>query len=100
MTVSYGWSHNSAQNDIEVELLVNTASITAAPSGLIHKQEPKDSAGTSGATGTNQIYTFTKTFTQVFADGATPSFDLNYRSEIAGVESSLWDAQIILERII
>lgn len=100
VTVSYGWSHNSAQNDIEVELLVNTASITAAPSGLIHKQEPKDSAGTSGATGTNQIYTFTKTFTQVFADGATPSFDLNYRSEIAGVESSLWDAQIILERII
>ena len=85
--VSYGWNHDSGTNDFEGRILNNGAQL-----GELHKQEPKDAAG-GDPTGTTQRYYCHREIFVTLAAGAR-TFDLEYRTDSAGVESSIWEASI------
>ena len=90
LTVSYGWNHDNQNNDFEGEIRQNGSRI-----GELHKQEPKDSAG-GGSTGTTQRYYMTRRRELVLTAG-NYSFDVRYRTDSNGNESSIWEAMITLE---
>ncbi len=96
--VSYSWNHNATQNDFEARFLFDGAAVGQNGSGLIHKAEPKDSAGNFSGTGSSQQYTFTQAF-YVTVTAGVKSVALDYRSDVNGVASSIWDASIEIIRV-
>lgn len=89
--VSYGWNHDATNNDFEGRILNNGAQL-----GELHKQEPKDSAGTD-PTGTTQRHYVHREYFVNFPAGAR-TLDLEYRTDSGGVESSIWEASLELWR--
>lgn len=90
--VSYQWNHDNAGNDFEAEVQVN------AVQAFLHKQEPKDSAGTFGSTGTSQQYLAGHAWNEVLTAGIH-TIELNYRTDSGGDESSIWNARIEFWRV-
>jgi len=90
--VAYGWNHDAQGNDFEARVQLDAADI-----GEIHKQEPKDSAGAFGATGTSQRHLASRTHYLVLDGDHTITLD--FRTDVAGTESSIWDATIELWRV-
>ena len=80
-------------SDFEAEFLEDSS-----PMGEIHKQEPKDSAGTFGTTGTSQRHVAHKVFFTTLTAGVH-TFELNYRTDNGGDESSIWDAVVEIWRV-
>lgn len=93
--VSYGWNHDSQQDDFEARLTFNGGQI-----GELHKQEPKDSQG-ADPTGTTQRHYVTRQyfFTLGSSLAAGQTFNLDYRTSAGGNESSIWEAVSIIKRI-
>lgn len=91
--VSYMWNHNATSNDFEAQVVQNGSTQI-----YFHKQEPKDSSGLFGATGTSQRYVATKILYLDLAAGAY-SFDLEFRTDRGGVASSIWDTNMSLFRV-
>lgn len=89
----YSWNHNATDTDFEAQFLED-----ASPMGEIHKQEPKDSGGTFGTTGTSQRHVASKVFYPTLTLGVH-TFELDYRTDSAGDESSIWDAVIEIWRV-
>lgn len=98
ITINYNWNYNNTGASFEAEFLLDGSTIDSG-SGLIHKQEPKDSTGSLGSTGTDQRHSFTKIFYQTFGTETTHTIDLNYRSSNAGSDASIWDAVIEIIRV-
>lgn len=95
----YGWNHDNAGNDFEGRLTVG-GTILGDPfgNGVTHKQEPKDVAGGGGGSGTSQQHGFAGTYELVVAGGAT-SVVLDYRTDAAGVNSTIWSCFVDFKRI-
>lgn len=91
LTVSYGWNHDNTGDDFEARIMQNAAQL-----GELHKQEPQDSAG-GGGTGTTQRFYVTRRIVLPSLSGIQ-TFDLDYRTDAAGQESSIWEATIELEQ--
>ena len=91
LVVTYGWNHDANGNDFEGRILNN-----GAQEGELHKQEPKDSAG-GDPTGTTQRYYVHREIFLTLAAGAR-TFDLEYRTDSGGAESSIWEASMELIR--
>lgn len=89
---SFGWNHNSSEADFEARLQDNNFNV-----GEIHKQEPKDAAGSFGSTGTSQRYYATRVRYLVLSGVHT--FDLDYRTDNSERASSIWEASISLWRV-
>lgn len=87
LEVSYGWNHDDDKSDFEARVMENDVQI-----GLTHRQEPKDG-------GANQGYYTTRSFHRVLA-AASYHFDLEYRSDSNGDESSIWDAYMRIWRMV
>jgi hypothetical protein len=88
LLVSYGWNLDSVGVDFEARVMLDGTQM-----GEPHVQEPKDNAGTFGATGTDQRHYVSRMF-NVSLDGAQ-QIDLDWRSSSAGVEASMWDVVIV-----
>ena len=88
ISYSYGWNHNSQATDFEARILVDSV-----VQGQIHKQEPKDSAGSFGTTGSDQRHIVTRVFYINLTPG-THVLQLQFRTSNAGTASSIWDAMI------
>jgi hypothetical protein len=93
LDVSYMWNHDATDSDFEARVQQNDAVDL-----YLHKEEPKDSSGIFGATGTSQRHPAHKTIILDLATGSH-DFDLDYRSDFPGVESSIWDAVLSFWRI-
>ena len=91
LIVSYGWNHDATGNDFEARIMQNAAQV-----GELHKQEPQDSAG-GGGTGTTQRFYETRRIVLPGLSGIQ-TFDLDYRTDAGGQESSIWEATIELEQ--
>lgn len=89
---SYGWNHDANTNDFEGRLLQNGAQV-----GELHKQEPKDSGG-GDPTGTTQRYYTSRSRIDVLA-ASTYTWAIEYRTDSAGAESSIWEATIEIWRV-
>ncbi len=92
--ISYGWNHDSTNNDFEAEVRQNDVVI-----GQIHQQEPQDVNGTFASTGTDQKHYLTREFHVVLGAGDF-HFDLRFRTNNAGDESSMWDAYMRIWRLV
>lgn len=90
----YGWNHNATDSDFEAEFLEDSSSM-----GEIHKQEPQDSAGVFGTTGTSQRYYENRVFHTTFVSAASHTYELNWRTDDGGDTSSIWEAIIELWRV-
>ncbi len=95
MTWSYGWNHNNTSNDFEAEFRLDGGTIVEN-----HRQEPKDSSGGFGITGTDQKhYIFRETYAIL---SGSHTVDLRFRttSSTDGYTSSIWDVIITIMRVV
>ena len=97
LAISFSYNRDQTNSDFIADLTVN--GVVPYSGNHLLRREPKDSAGTFGSTGTNQHDVCTRFFENlVLPAGATP-IDLQIWGDGAGgVESSIWDAFIVLER--
>jgi hypothetical protein len=93
LEVSYGWNSDSNQIDFKSQVQQDSSTL-----GEHHQQEAKDSAGTFGATGTNQRYYLTRVY-HLSLSAQSYTFTLDYSTETAGNEASMWDAYMSLWRM-
>lgn len=91
LSVAYGWNHDNISNDFEGRILLNGGQL-----GELHKQEPKDS-GQADPTGTTQRFYLKRELFITLAAGVT-TFDIEYRTDNGGNESSIWEASLELTR--
>lgn len=97
--INYSWNSNSTQDDFESRLLFDGVSLDLDATGLIHKEEAKDSAGTANGTGSLQVLSFNKEFVvDVTASGAK-TISLTFNSSKAGCMVSVWNCTIECYRI-
>ena len=99
LRIDYGWNHNATNSDFESRLSFDGSILgDIFGNGVTHKEEPKDSAGTGGSSGSSQQLPFNKTFPLTLTSGAkTVVFDI--RSDDASDRSTAWGVYIKLIRV-
>ena len=95
--ISYSWSHNDTGSDFIANIQVNSTDIGQL--GDFHRQEPQDSSGTFGSTGTNQKHQMTRVYYYDLASDGTINVVLKFLSSLSGEESSMWDAIVEIVRV-
>ena len=100
LEIGYGWNHNSTGNDFEARITFDGTILgNALGSNHTHKQEPKDSGGGGGGgTGTNQMYSWSRKFILTVTAGAKILI-LDYKTQNAGINSSIWNTYYILTKV-
>lgn len=91
ININYVWSHDSTTNDFEAQLLEGASQI------YFHKQEPQD-AGGGGTGGTDQRFPCSYSITRTLAAGSY-TYDLQFRTDSAGDESTMYEAYMTFWRI-
>ena len=97
--ISYSWNHNQNTNDFQSRFLFGGASVGVNSAGELHRQESKDNAGSFEGTGSNQQYSFHKRYYVSGVTAGAKTVQLEFRSDVAGVESAIWDAVITVVRV-
>ena len=97
--VDYSWNTNCTQHDFESYLTVNGVAISTDTSGLIHKEEPKDSAGQWGGTNSLQILNFSREYIVDITTAGARNIVFSFRSSKDNVMASIWDLSIKIFRI-
>lgn len=90
----YFWSHDSTTNDFEMRILMNGGLF------LHHKQEAKDSAGSHGNTGTSQKHPAAGHDYYSPGQDETTEIKLQYRTDVSGQESSIWECRLSQYRVL
>ena len=89
---SYSWNLNSTQRDIEVQFCLDSS-----PMGYDHRQEPQDSGGSFGSTGSDQKHLAFKRYFRSL--NGVHTIELDFRTTDDDVAASMWDANITLIRV-
>ena len=97
--IMYGWNHNSTQSDFQSFFLFDGVAIGLNPTGLIHKEEPKDSAGNFMGTGSLQHLSFYKKFIVTVTTAGVKNMNLSFNTSMDGCLSSIFETIIKLKRI-
>lgn len=97
--INYGWNHNSTQSDFQSFFLFDGSPLGENPTGLIHREEPKDSAGNFAGTGSLQQLSFYKKFIVNVTTAGTKSINLSFNTDMDGCLSSIFETIIKLKRI-
>ncbi len=97
--LTYGWNHNSINNDFE-SVLTFDGVILGDPfgNGVTHKEEPKDSSGTGGGSGTSQQLSFSGRYDHVITVAGVKTIQLQYRTDVATNASTIWNASILIKK--
>lgn len=90
---SYFWNHDSTSSDFQARITYD------GYVKMLHRQEPKDSNGSLGATGTNQRIPASGFFLVNDPGGASRTINLEYSTSSAGKSSSVWEAYITIEKV-
>ena len=88
---TYGWNLDGTGDDFEGRIMLN-----GVQQGELHKQEPKDAAGGDPTGTTQRMYNHRERFLTLAAGAQT--FTLEWRTDDAGVEASIWEASLELWR--
>ncbi len=100
LTLSYGWNHNATNSDFESKIIFDSVILgDIFGIGATHKQEPKDSAGTGGSSGSSQQYAFTKVFELNGVLAGIKDIAFEFRSDDASDLSTVWDVYIKLIQV-
>lgn len=99
LIISYGWNHDRTNSDFESRLTFDENIIgDVFGNGKTHKEEPKDSSGSGGSSGTSQQLPFNRTFPLTLTSGIkTVEFDM--RSDNTNHISTIWGVYIKLIRV-
>lgn len=89
---SYQWNYNSTSQDFRARVVVNNVVIWE------HRQEPKDSSGSFGSTGTNQRLTASG-FDFVFLPVGTTHIHIELATSSSGRSASMWNTVLELWKI-
>jgi hypothetical protein len=101
LVLSYGWNHNATNSDFESRLSFDGAILgDIFSNGTTHKQEPKDSAGSGGSSGSSQQFVFTKIFTLNGLTVGVKPIIFDFRSDDSSDLSTTWDIYIKLIRVV
>lgn len=98
ITISYMWNHSSTSNDFEAQFTFDGSPL-GQNSGVIHKEEPKDTGGDFSGTGSAQNLSYTQIFYVNVGVSGTKSVLLEYRTDSVGANSSIWDASVEILRV-
>lgn len=91
---SYQWNHDSSANDFEARVQLDDSQNLEE-----HVEEPQDSGGGFGSTGSNQQFT-NSGFQHVSLSTGVHTVDIDYRtSDSGGDESSIWNARLEIWRV-
>ena len=90
---SYQWNHDSTSNGFEGRVQIDDSTEV-----MFHQQEPQDSAGTFGSTGSDQQHQLSG-FKHISLSSGVHTIDIDYRTNSAGNESSIWNTRIELWRV-
>jgi len=93
LEVSYGWNGDSTVTDFIARVQQDGSDL-----GEWHWQEPKDSGGAFGSTGTAQRHYMTRIY-HLSLSAQSYTFTLDYATATAGDEASIWDAYMTLWRM-
>lgn len=93
LEVHYGWNTDAATSDFFAQVQQDGVTL-----GEPHQQEPKDTAGSWGSTGTNQRHYLTRVFYRTLS-AQSYTFTLDYNAEFGGTVASIWDASMTLWRM-
>ena len=100
LTVSYSWNGNSTSTDFISRLLVDGEPLAGTQDGIMHRQEPKDSAGNIANTGADQQHGFTRVFVvNIETNTAPTTVALQFRSLSENVNVSIWNSLVGFERV-
>ena len=105
LNINYCWNHNGQQGtrtDFISVITFDGVILGNSPANSLpntHRQEPKDADGSGGPTGTNQQYSWSKTFILENVTPGSKSLTLQYSSSRAGTTSSIWNIVYILNQI-
>ena len=91
---NYQWNLDSTGRDFNSRLRINNVEI------FQHRQEPKDAAGNFGSTGTDQRYCFTNVRILQGTQLSGDPFILEWRTQTNNIEASIWNASIVMWRIL
>lgn len=95
--VSYGWNLDATNSSFESVLRENSGS-GFTPVFEPHLQEPKDAGGWWDIAGTSQRNYITRIVERTLEAG-TYSWDLQFRPVTHGVEASMWEALISIQKV-
>lgn len=99
LTISYGWNHDSTSNDFEARLFDTDAGAAVDYLDGWHKHEPQDSGGGNWqGTGSGQRYYISRRYRFTGA-GVVRNFELQYRTDSGGTESSIWEVIAEFKRV-
>lgn len=90
---SYTWNHNETRNDFLGQVIVDGVDVISAI-----RQEPSDSNGNNGSTGSDQSYNHSG-FAYVTLTAGVHDIDIEFASSSSGIDSSIWDARLELWRV-
>lgn len=95
---SYAWNHNDNRNDFLAQVVVDDVTVISN-----QREEPNDSNGTFGSTGSDQKH-LESGFAYVTLTDGTHTVDIDFATSsagigFAGIVSSIWDARIELWRV-
>lgn len=100
LTLSYGWNHNATNSDFESKIIFDSVILgDIFGAGATHKQEPKDSAGSGGGSGSSQQYAFTKVFELNGVLAGVKDIAFEFRSDDASDLSTVWDVYVKLIKV-
>jgi len=94
IAISYGWNHNDGGSDFESRIQENAVDVVE-----IHKQEPKDTAGNFGNSGTSQRYYVSRTIHRTLIPATSYTYTLDFRTDLNGSASGIWEAVIEFWRV-
>jgi len=94
LTWSYQWNHNAIANDFEARIQLDDS----PGAEFIHKQEPKDSNGSSYlGSGSDQRHC--ASWQVVLSLSGNHFLDLDFRTSSAGVTSAIWNCCMTIWRV-
>ena len=93
VTLTYNWSLDSTSGDFQASFLVNGNEVRS------HRQEPQDSGGAGGPTGTDQQHTATLRY-ELMATAGDNDFRLDFGPNQNGVEATIHSHLLTVERFV
>ena len=97
--ISYNWNYDSATSGFLGRFLFDGVNLAAAYNNEMHRQEPKDTAGAFGGTGTDQKYGFSTTYYVNVTTPGTKTVQLQWAAAAGGINSSIWNANVEIIRV-
>lgn len=91
---SYNWNGNSISRDFMSQVYCIETGVEIG----VHQQEPKDSAGTFGSTGSNQKH-LTSGFRIIDLNPGNYNFILNYTTSESKYHASIWNVRMEFWRV-